>query len=93
MDGHSALRPDYTRHPERYAAELLEFEYPEVQVRINCGRGTYIRAIARDLGEALSVGGYLTALRRTRIGDFSIENAVSPEQLTAENLPSYLRAI
>src|SRR5688572_29293503 len=45
-----------------YAIELLDFQYPFVLVRIDCGRGTYIRAIARDLGEALGTGGYLTAL-------------------------------
>jgi len=76
-----------------YAIDLLHFDYPYLKLRIDCGRGTYIRAIARDLGEALGVGGYLTELRRTRIGEFTIELAVSPEQLTAENLTSHLRTI
>jgi tRNA pseudouridine55 synthase len=64
-----------------YAAELLSFEYPVAAVRIDCGRGTYIRSIARDLGAALDVGGYLTALRRTRVGPFEASAAVAPKAL------------
>src|SRR6478752_3901265 len=45
--------------------EILEFAWPLLRLRIDCGRGTYIRAIARDLGKRLNVGGYLTQLRRT----------------------------
>ena len=48
------------------AVEMLDYAWPLLRVRIDCGRGTYIRAIARDLGTALGVGGYLTELRRTR---------------------------
>src|SRR5690242_7664254 len=51
-----------------YGIELLEYAWPLVRLRIDCGRGTYVRAIARDLGEALNVGGHLTQLRRTRVG-------------------------
>jgi len=47
----------------------------DVQVRVECSTGTYIRALARDVGESLGVGGHLTALRRTRIGPFSIDSA------------------
>ena len=75
-----------------YAIELLEFQYPFAKVRIDCGRGTYIRAIARDLGEALGTGGYLTELRRTQIGSFSIDLAVTPEQLSSENVADHLRS-
>jgi tRNA pseudouridine55 synthase len=59
-------------------------------VRVDCGRGTYIRALARELGEALAAGGYLTALRRTRIGPFHVEEAVTLEALTADTLPGRL---
>ncbi|MBC8105127.1 MAG: tRNA pseudouridine(55) synthase TruB, partial [Anaerolineae bacterium] len=59
----------------------------------DCGRGTYIRAIARDLGKTLGVGGYLTQLRRTRIGAFSIDEAVSIDQLSPEKLISNLHAV
>lgn len=53
----------------------------DLEVRVNCGSGTYIRALARDLGAGLGVGGHLTRLRRTRIGPFRIEDASSLEQL------------
>jgi tRNA pseudouridine55 synthase len=55
--------------------EILRFELPELVLRISCGKGTYIRSIARDLGEVLGCGAYLTGLRRTRIGSNRVENA------------------
>ena len=74
-----------------YGIERLDYAWPELSLRIDCGRGTYIRSIARDLGEALSVGGYLTALRRTRVGRFELKNAASIEQLTEGTLESMLQ--
>jgi tRNA pseudouridine55 synthase len=56
----------------------------DVDVTVECSSGTYIRALARDLGEALGVGGHLTALRRTRVGPYSIEQARTLEQLAVE---------
>ena len=53
----------------------------DLEVRVVCASGTYIRALARDLGSALGVGGHLTALRRTRIGPFRIENAATLERI------------
>lgn len=53
----------------------------EVDARIDCSSGTYIRALARDLGAALGIGGHLTALRRTRVGPFEVADAVSLEAL------------
>lgn len=58
--------------------ELTEITMPCVSFRIVCSKGTYIRSIARDFGLALSSGAHLTALRRTRIGGFSVEQALSP---------------
>ncbi len=55
--------------------EITRIEMPEVDFRIVCSKGTYIRAIARDFGEAMQSGAYLSALRRTRIGTFLVENA------------------
>jgi tRNA pseudouridine55 synthase len=55
--------------------EITSFENPEVHFRIVCSKGTYIRSLARDLGEILGVGAYMSALRRTRIGDFSLNEA------------------
>jgi tRNA pseudouridine55 synthase len=74
-----------------YSLEILEYTWPLLRVRIECGRGTYIRAIARDLGEVLGVGGYLTQLRRTFVGRFTAGSAVTVEMLTPENLPSHLQ--
>ena len=60
--------------------ELLEFEGESLTIRVVCSKGTYIRALARDIGEALSSGAHLTALRRTRIGDVKVEDCLSVEQ-------------
>jgi tRNA pseudouridine55 synthase len=54
--------------------------FPEIDFEISCSKGTYIRSIASDFGKALQSGGTLTALRRTRSGDFSIENAKSVDE-------------
>lgn len=56
-----------------------EEEFIELDVIVDCSSGTYIRAIARDLGEALGVGGHLTSLRRSRIGSFDVRNAMQLE--------------
>jgi len=55
--------------------EITRIAMPEVDFRIVCSKGTYIRSIARDFGEKLQSGAYLSALRRTRIGDFLVENS------------------
>lgn len=56
---------------------------PEVDIAVACSSGTYIRAIGRDLGEALAVGGHLTSLRRTSVGSYKVESAHTLEDLTA----------
>ena len=61
-----------------YDFEITRFELPEIDFRIRCSKGTYIRSIARDFGEALQSGAHLTALRRTRIGEFRVEEAIKP---------------
>lgn len=55
--------------------ELTRIELPEVDFRVNCSKGTYIRSLAFDLGRAVGSGGYLKSLRRTRSGSFSVANA------------------
>ena len=60
--------------------ELLSYKWPVAKVRVSCGKGTYIRSLARDLGEVLGTGGYLTKLERTRVGQYSIAQAVSIEE-------------
>lgn len=61
-----------------HAFEIQQWAPPHLYVRIVCSRGTYIRSLAHDLGQALRVGGCLTALRRTRIGNYEVSNALSP---------------
>jgi len=58
--------------------ELLECNLPEIKIRVVCSKGTYIRALARDIGEALNSGAHLTALERTRVGDVRLEDCLDP---------------
>lgn len=76
-----------------YSIELLECAWPLARIRVECGRGTYIRAIARDLGDALGVGGYLTELRRTFIGRFNVREAVSLEKIAADGVEAHLKSV
>ncbi|MDR7253640.1 tRNA pseudouridine55 synthase [Nocardioides sp. BE266] len=64
-----------------HALEVHEVDLPDVRISVRCSSGTYIRAIARDLGAALGVGGHLTALRRTAVGSFDLAVARTLEQL------------
>jgi tRNA pseudouridine55 synthase len=64
--------------------ELLARRGPDLDVAITCTTGTYVRALARDLGAALGVGAHLTALRRTRVGGFSIDAAATLESLATD---------
>lgn len=59
--------------------ELLAYELPKITIRVVCGKGTYIRSLARDIGEALNSGAHLTRLERTRIGDVRVEECIKPE--------------
>lgn len=63
--------------------EITDFDAEKMllSIRVVCGKGTYIRALARDLGRALESGAYLTALRRTRVGDFTIDKCVDYEHI------------
>ncbi|WP_178990798.1 tRNA pseudouridine(55) synthase TruB [Winogradskyella schleiferi] len=72
--------------------EITEFEITqisnlELHFRVVCSKGTYIRSLAHDFGKALDSGAHLSSLRRTRIGDFKVEDAMTPETFI-ENLPS-----
>jgi tRNA pseudouridine55 synthase len=63
------------------AIDVLHYQWPRLKLDVRCGKGTYIRSLARDIGAALGVGGMLQELRRTAVGPFMIENAVMPSQL------------
>jgi len=69
-----------SREIEIFSFDITQIEIPEVKFRIVCSKGTYIRSIANDFGKALQSGAHLTALRRTKSGDFDLSNAVSPEE-------------
>lgn len=60
-----------------YSITLEEYSMPRIRIRVECSKGTYIRSLAQEIGEALDSGAYLTSLRRTRSGDFTVENATS----------------
>lgn len=62
--------------------ELTDCSLPDITVRVVCSKGTYIRALARDIGQALDSGGHLIALRRTRVGDYRVEECLNPEKFT-----------
>ncbi len=72
------LKPKTVRIDE---IELVNYddEQKQMTIRVVCGKGTYIRSLARDMGRALHSGAYLTALRRTKAGDFSVENCIDYE--------------
>lgn len=87
VDGHRAYKmarrgEDVELKPKTLvidAIELLEYSGDEIKIRVVCSKGTYIRALARDIGEALDSGAHLTALRRTRVGESGLANALSVE--------------
>ena len=64
-----------TREVTIYNIEILEYNYPTLKIRCKVSSGTYIRALAEDIGKALQTGAYLTALRRTKIGKYDIKDA------------------
>jgi len=70
----------YPREITIFSFEITEYNYPIVHFEISCTKGTYIRSIANDFGEALQVGAYLNSLRRTKIGDYKIEDAWQIDQ-------------
>lgn len=70
-----AIKP---RKIEIYTFEITQIQMPLVHFRIVCSKGTYIRSIAHDFGKALNSGGHLSKLRRTKIGDFDVDNAQTP---------------
>lgn len=74
-----------TRQIEIYAIEILSYNYPELIIRTHVSSGTYIRTLGEDIGKALGVGAYLTALRRTQVGDYQIENAAKLSDFMGEN--------
>lgn len=71
--------------------ELLDWTPPQLTFRVACSSGTYVRALARDLGEALGVGAHLTALRRTAVGRFDVADAVAGDALDRVPATAWIR--
>lgn len=67
-----------------YEFEITRIALPEIDFRVQCSKGTYIRSLAFDFGNALHSGAYLSGLRRTKIGEYSVEKALTPEQFEKE---------
>ncbi len=72
-------------------ADLVSYRWPHLELEIACGGGTYIRSIARDVGEALTCGGLVATLVRTRIGPFALDSSADPTTLTCSSLAANLR--
>ncbi len=69
-----------------YKIELVKYEYPTIKITCEVSPGTYIRSLARDIGQKLITGAYLKELRRTRVGEYTVQKAVSLQQLQQMNL-------
>lgn len=76
-----------------YELEFIDYSEPKLKLRIECSKGTYIRALARDLGKKLGCGAHLTALTRTGIGGYDLEQAISSSKLNSDNWTDFLREV
>jgi len=70
--------------------ELLNYQWPYLEIRVNCSSGTYIRSLANDIGQKLKCGGYLIDLCRTRIGKFILKKAANLSEINHQNWQKYL---
>ncbi len=76
-----------------HEVKVEAYEWPHLKLSCVVSKGTYIRSLARDIGEKLGCGGYLSALRRTAIGDFCVSDAISPQQLQEDWRPHLLSSV
>jgi tRNA pseudouridine55 synthase len=80
------IKPDLKpRKIKIYNIKILNYNYPHLEIEVNCSRGTYIRSLAHDIGQKLGCGAYLEKLTRTKIGKFNIENSIKIEDLNSQN--------
>jgi tRNA pseudouridine55 synthase len=80
------------RRVEIYGIAVVSYAYPRLEIEVHCGKGTYIRSLARDLGERLGCGALIETLRRTRVGAFSVEDAIDLDA-SASMLCEHLRPL
>jgi tRNA pseudouridine55 synthase len=73
-----------------YEISILEYNFPYLKIKVNCSSGTYIRSLADDIGKKLGCGAYVEELVRTKIGEFSVENAVELSKLNSQNWKNFL---
>ncbi len=80
--------------PVQVSIECIRYQYPEIEIRVVCSKGTYIRSLAHDIGQKLGTGAHLSSLTRLRSGTFSVENAVPEEMLfqTGFDLKPHLKS-
>ncbi len=76
-----------------YGIERLTYTYPSVTCTVSVSSGTYIRSLVRDIGQLLGTGAYMSQLRRTKVGNFAIEDAVSMEDLSYETISRSCQSI
>jgi tRNA pseudouridine55 synthase len=87
-EGH---RVELARRPVRvYQLRVLEYDYPQLTLDIECSGGTYVRSLGRDLAEALGTAAVMSALERTAVGQFRIEDSVAPEVLQRDRWQNHL---
>lgn len=82
-----------TREVQIHAIKLNAYDYPKLQIETHVGSGTYIRSLARDIGQKLGTGAYLSGLRRTRIGKFSIGESISPDSVSRDEIAQVMKLI
>ncbi|MEK7473631.1 MAG: tRNA pseudouridine(55) synthase TruB [Patescibacteria group bacterium] len=83
------MRPK--KHVNIYALNIKHYAWPDLMINVKCSSGTYIRSLADDIGHALGVGGYCLELRRTKVGDFDVQDAIHMEGLTKDQVLGSLK--
>lgn len=73
-----------------YGLKLLRYDYPEMQFEIECGSGTYVRSLGRDIAESLGTAAVMSALVRTAVGTFKLDDAIEPDELSTERIDEQL---
>ena len=79
------------REVEIFQLELIEFDYPEMTLKMQCGSGTYVRSVGRDIGELLNCGAVMTELIRTEIGTYNVSEAISLDEITKDSWRDFLQ--